>query len=533
MTLTPATVRGDGPSTEYYRSHPEAAAKKVRHQAEINKRPGEKARRVELNRERRRRGIYGKGGPDVSHTSSGDTILEAPSKNRARNGEGGRRLKADSPWAVGFSSRQDSPENGKGQPCGRGHIPRNYKCSKEKSSDNKNLSTNTKRIVTIATGAGLLALSLYAAHKWSKADQQGFENAKTTGKTYRVSKSVPEDIKGFETLGRGADGVVYVSPDKQYAYKQAHNPKEITNAVTMQLRAQKAGVNTATIVAYDKERGIIKMKALMGYAPINKQELSQSSRREAGNQLFTNYIKLHRKGLMHNDVSSRNILVDNSGNIRLIDFSRSSLDKRVNARRSELNSCADLAEYLGYIDKNTKAAVKQAIVTGRQNKQSYEETAAIIQSIIQKSRPPKNYKLPVAPVDSVINLDSTRLYRTDSPWAVGFDADPCWEGYQAIGMKRKGKKRVPNCVPVAAKDDEDGKKYTKVVTNPETGRKNRVRYGAKGYKIAPGTDKGDRYCARSFGDMKSHGKDCSGPDRNTPLCLSRAKWKCSGKTSRR
>ena len=52
-------------------------------------------------------------------------------------------------------------------------------------------------------------------------------------------------------------------------------------------------------------------------------------------------------------------------------------------------------------------------------------------------------------------------------------------------------------------------------------------------RIAPGTDKGDRYCARSFGDMKSEGYDCSGAERNTPLCLSRAKWKCSGKTSRR
>ncbi len=80
---------------------------------------------------------------------------------------------------------------------------------------------------------------------------------------------------------------------------------------------------------------------------------------------------------------------------------------------------------------------------------------------------------------------------------------------------------------------DPGKKYSKTVTNPKTGRKNKVRYGAKGYTIAPGTSKGDRYCARSFGDMKSHGKDCSGPDRNTPLCLSRAKWKCSGKTSRR
>lgn len=90
----------------------------------------------------------------------------------------------------------------------------------------------------------------------------------------------------------------------------------------------------------------------------------------------------------------------------------------------------------------------------------------------------------------------------DFAWAIGFDAD-------------------------------DGKKYTKTVTNPETGRKNKVRYGAKGYTIAPGTDKGDRYCSRSFGDMKSESYNCSGAERNTPLCLSRAKWKCSGKSSRR
>jgi len=82
-------------------------------------------------------------------------------------------------------------------------------------------------------------------------------------------------------------------------------------------------------------------------------------------------------------------------------------------------------------------------------------------------------------------------------------------------------------------DAEDGKKYVKTVTDPETGRKKKVRYGAKGYRISPGTPKGDRYCARSFGDMKSEGFDCSGKEKNTPLCLSRAKWKCSGKTSRR
>ena len=30
---------------------------------------------------------------------------------------------------------------------------------------------------------------------------------------------------------------------------------------------------------------------------------------------------------------------------------------------------------------------------------------------------------------------------------VGEDNDPCWKDYKQIGMKKKGKKKVPNCVP--------------------------------------------------------------------------------------
>ena len=75
-----------------------------------------------------------------------------------------------------------------------------------------------------------------------------------------------------------------------------------------------------------------------------------------------------------------------------------------------------------------------------------------------------------------------------------------------------------------------GKKYSKTVTNPETGRKKKVSYGAKGYKIAPGTSKGDSYCARSYGIKKGLSKDKQN-DPNTPNNLSRKKWKCSGKKS--
>lgn len=70
-----------------------------------------------------------------------------------------------------------------------------------------------------------------------------------------------------------------------------------------------------------------------------------------------------------------------------------------------------------------------------------------------------------------------------------------------------------------------GKKYVKKVG------KKKIYYGAKGYRIAPGTKKGDRYCARSYGQMKKFPKSAKNP--NSPLRLSRAKWKCKGKKSLR
>ncbi len=81
-----------------------------------------------------------------------------------------------------------------------------------------------------------------------------------------------------------------------------------------------------------------------------------------------------------------------------------------------------------------------------------------------------------------------------------------------------------------------GKRFAKTVRNPETGRTRTVSYGQAGKaksggdRIKPGTAKGDAYCARSFAQMKQHPKAARDP--NSPLRLSRAKWKCSGKTSR-
>lgn len=75
-------------TAEYYASNPEAYKKKLAYDKKRNAHPDRIKYRVELNAERRARGIYGKGGPDVSHTADGKFKLEDPKKNRARNGHG-------------------------------------------------------------------------------------------------------------------------------------------------------------------------------------------------------------------------------------------------------------------------------------------------------------------------------------------------------------------------------------------------------------------------------------------------------------
>ena len=65
----------------------------------------------------------------------------------------------------------------------------------------------------------------------------------------------------------------------------------------------------------------------------------------------------------------------------------------------------------------------------------------------------------------------------------------------------------------------------------------RVSYGQSGKasdggpRVRPGTSKGDAYCARSSGQMKSSPKAASNP--NSPLRLSRKRWKCKGTKSAR
>ncbi len=67
------------------RKSPEAFANKKKYDSEYQKTPKRVKYREQLNAERRKRGIYGKGGKDVSHTQGGKLTLESVHANRARH----------------------------------------------------------------------------------------------------------------------------------------------------------------------------------------------------------------------------------------------------------------------------------------------------------------------------------------------------------------------------------------------------------------------------------------------------------------
>ena len=131
--------------------------------------------------------------------------------------------------------------------------------------------------------------------------------------------------------------------------------------------------------------------------------------------------------------------------------------------------------------------------------------------------------------------------------------DPCWKDYEMVGMKEKGGKEVPNCVPIKEEYYEvdvldESEEYCpacvetmdeakKKACKPSKGKRFAKRVDGKcrsygqagqaksgGDRIRPGTKKGDAYCARSAGIKKCKNPPCA----NT---LSRKKWKCRGKKS--
>ena len=80
-------------SARYYASNPEARKKKNAYNTRYHSTAKRRKYRADLAKARRKRGIMGKGGGDMSHTKSGRLVRESASRNRARNGANGKSSK--------------------------------------------------------------------------------------------------------------------------------------------------------------------------------------------------------------------------------------------------------------------------------------------------------------------------------------------------------------------------------------------------------------------------------------------------------
>lgn len=83
-------VSNPGASAKYYRANSDAREQKNAYMRNYNKSKAKISYRSKLNQARRKAGIYGKGGPDMSHDSKGNLKKQSVKVNRANNGHGKR-----------------------------------------------------------------------------------------------------------------------------------------------------------------------------------------------------------------------------------------------------------------------------------------------------------------------------------------------------------------------------------------------------------------------------------------------------------
>jgi hypothetical protein len=122
----------------------------------------------------------------------------------------------------------------------------------------------------------------------------------------------------------------------------------------------------------------------------------------------------------------------------------------------------------------------------------------------------------------------------------------CWDGYTAKGLKKKGDRMVPNCVPVSESQelDEVAAWQRKEGKNPEGGlnRKGIESYRrenpgsklsmavtTKPSKLKPGSKAANRrksFCARMGGMKKRLTSDKTANDPDSRINKALRKWNC-------
>ena len=104
---------------------------------------------------------------------------------------------------------------------------------------------------------------------------------------------------------------------------------------------------------------------------------------------------------------------------------------------------------------------------------------------------------------------------------------PCWKGYEAMGMKKKGGRTVPNCVPSPSKLRKTTKGPGRTFRTPEEGA-GMTNTGVNQYKKE---NPGSNLQTAVTGDVKAGSKDAN---RRKSFCARSKGWKGErGRAARR
>ncbi|KAJ7858051.1 kinase-like domain-containing protein [Mycena olivaceomarginata] len=148
-------------------------------------------------------------------------------------------------------------------------------------------------------------------------------------------------------LAAGATGDVWLSHDKSHVIKLFMNRDAAEHEANILLKCQdRLGPAVPTFRGlYSDERrfGLVMRYVGFGIGPLDRAPLEQRQ------QLLTALHKLHSCGIHHHDVRPANVMVDNSGVVRLIDFDRAE------EVYGECKGCSDL-EVISSLEKSMSEA---------------------------------------------------------------------------------------------------------------------------------------------------------------------------------
>ena len=125
------------------------------------------------------------------------------------------------------------------------------------------------------------------------------------------------------------------------------------------------------------------------------------------------------------------------------------------------------------------------------------------------------------------------------------EGDPCWKGYEMVGMKMKDGKEVPNCVPIQKEEQELEEKVDKekmacnkprrtsshkgkshVVKACEGGKEKIIPFGEKGASTAGKPKKGEskKMKAKRKSFKARHGKNIKKGKMSAAFWSNKVKW---------